>query len=332
LHVDVLRRAEDAVDKIIEVTPELKTQRHFPCRTLATNFVGYEGYSENLQARLIQKYNLAPRVARRLARAYGGRALEVIAIHKELAEKKRELQERRQKRRHPESGSDTEKELLEQFSLDIDPDEVMSESYTGEATLLVPDYPFIEAEVIFGVRHDWVVRPEDFLARRCRLAFLNKDAALRAIPRVVHLMAQELHWNRARQSAEMQRCVEFMRHFGGPKPMARGRTVRLATRADLLEVFRKAKLSQQPGLTRDTLQLAGEMLNHALTQEEIEDCMHFAEGHVNGATAVMPPGHVSFEAFAAWWNSDRLNSKLADLKEVKSANLEDVRGTGAMFG
>lgn len=36
-------RAEDAVDKLISVTPELKSKIRSPSRTLLTHFVGYEG-------------------------------------------------------------------------------------------------------------------------------------------------------------------------------------------------------------------------------------------------------------------------------------------------
>lgn len=342
-----MSRAEDAVDKVVAVTPALKNQRLFACRTLTTHYVGFEGFSDNLQARLIQKYNVTSRVAHRLARAYGGRAVEVVKIARELAEQKKARQEKRRGSSMEDSNSRNEYEsdnhaLMEQFARNLDPEEVLlSESYTGEEALLVPDYPIIEAEVVFGVRHDWVVRPEDFLARRCRLAFLNKDVALRAIPRVVQLMAQELHWNRARQSAEMQRCVEFMRHFGGSKPVLADSSVRLATRADLLEVFRKAKPPQVPGLTRYTLQLASEMLNHVLTPEELEDCLQYAEslsyaqalsGQPGAAVAPHTHGVVGFEAFAGWWNSDRLNAGLTDLKESKSAKVSDVQGSGAMFG
>ena len=39
----LVSRAEDAVDKLIEVTPTLKSKIRSPCRTLLTHFVGYEG-------------------------------------------------------------------------------------------------------------------------------------------------------------------------------------------------------------------------------------------------------------------------------------------------
>lgn len=342
------------------MTPELKQKIRSPCRTLLTHFVGYEGshclslllvnctilnkrafdftgFSENLQARLIQNYGTSARVANRLARAYGGRAVDVIHIAKEMADEK---QAQIEQKASPVAFA----EDLEDSQLSLE--DFYSESYLGPEALLVPDYPIIEAEVVFGVRHDWVVRPEDFLARRSRLAYLNKEAAMRAIPRVVQLMARELHWDRTRQSAELKCCVEFMRHFGGSKPTVRNSTMRLATRADLLDVFRKAKRPHAPGLTRDTLRLASEMLNHILTDAELEDCLQFAESNVavspspKGAApaasvvsaAAVPAGVVPFEIFAAWWNSERLNPELMEMKQHKSANMAQMEGSGSMFG
>ncbi len=56
--------------------------------------------------------------------------------------------------------------------------------------------------MLYAVRHEWAVYADDVIARRTRLAFLNKNAALRAIPRVVELMAQELGWDEDRQYEE----------------------------------------------------------------------------------------------------------------------------------
>lgn len=260
--------------------------------------------------------------------------MDVIEIAKELSEAKQAGMTQSPPVAFAEDVEDAQ--MAESLSMSLQ--DYFSDGFAGAEALLVPDYPFIEAEVIFGVRHDWVVRPEDFLARRSRLAYLNKEAAMRAIPRVVQLMAQELKWSRARQSAEILRCVEFMRHFGGSKSAHLGTTMRLATRADLLDVYRKAKAHHAQGLTRDTLRVASEMLNHILTEEELADCLHYAEEAVsiparNGTppTAV-PPGVVTFESFSSWWNSERHNPELVEMKQNKSANVEHLEGSGALFG
>jgi glycerol-3-phosphate dehydrogenase len=53
--------------------------------------------------------------------------------------------------------------------------------------LLVPGFPYLEAEVVYAVRHEWALFADDILARRTRLAFLNKDLAIGAIPKVVNV-------------------------------------------------------------------------------------------------------------------------------------------------
>ena len=80
-------------------------------------------------------------------------------------------------------------------------------------------FPFIEAEVIFAARHDWAIHAEDIIARRTRLAFINKESAISAIPRVVELMGQELKWTEIQKQIEIEKCQTFMNTFGGPIPM-----------------------------------------------------------------------------------------------------------------
>jgi glycerol-3-phosphate dehydrogenase len=156
--------------------------------------------------RLIQQYDLSPRVAKRLTRAYGGRAEDVVKIARELDEAKKRAQK---------IGDFGQSTYLKGGNDLIDVEDDADETFAGAEALLVPGYPFIEAEVVFAARHDWAVRAEDVLARRTRLAFLNKDAAVRAIPKVVRLMAVELGWDYETQKGEMRRCAEYFRHFGG---------------------------------------------------------------------------------------------------------------------
>jgi glycerol-3-phosphate dehydrogenase len=50
--------------------------------------------------------------------------------------------------------------------------------------MLLPGQPYLEAEVIYAARHEWAVTADDILARRTRLAFLDKEASIAAIPKV----------------------------------------------------------------------------------------------------------------------------------------------------
>jgi glycerol-3-phosphate dehydrogenase len=71
--------AQDAVDKLIEVG---NLQGAKPCTTLTTGLTGRQGYSDNLPIQLVQEYNISIDTANRLAKAYGGRAYDVLDISK----------------------------------------------------------------------------------------------------------------------------------------------------------------------------------------------------------------------------------------------------------
>ena len=63
-------------------------------------------------------------------------------------------------------------------------------------------YPFVDGEVRYAVRHEYAQTAVDILARRTRLAFLNAQAALEALPNIIDIMAEELGWDKRRQHLE----------------------------------------------------------------------------------------------------------------------------------
>jgi glycerol-3-phosphate dehydrogenase len=63
-------------------------------------------------------------------------------------------------------------------------------------------YPFIDGEVRYAVRHEYAQTAVDVLARRTRLAFLNAQAALEALPKVIDIMGAELKWDSKRKETE----------------------------------------------------------------------------------------------------------------------------------
>ncbi|KAJ9665092.1 mitochondrial glycerol-3-phosphate dehydrogenase [Coniosporium apollinis] len=78
-------------------------------------------------------------------------------------------------------------------------------------------YPFIDGEVRYAVRHEQALTAVDVIARRMRLAFLNAQAALEALPTVIDLMAAELGWDAKRKEREWKESVTFLGSMGLPK-------------------------------------------------------------------------------------------------------------------
>ncbi|KAI8908122.1 FAD dependent oxidoreductase-domain-containing protein [Powellomyces hirtus] len=85
---------------------------------------------------------------------------------------------------------------------------------------LAAGYPYIEAEVRYAVQREYACTAVDVIARRTRLAFLNAQAALEALPRVIDIMAEELNWNDARKKQELAQGKDFLKYMGLRDPSA----------------------------------------------------------------------------------------------------------------
>lgn len=53
----------------------------------------------------------------------------------------------------------------------------------------------------------------DILGRRTRLAFLDAEAAQKAIPFVITVLAKHMHWDKQRVEAETELAEGFVRAF-----------------------------------------------------------------------------------------------------------------------
>lgn len=82
---------------------------------------------------------------------------------------------------------------------------------------LSPLYPFIDGEVRYAVRHEFAQRAADVIARRTRLSFLNAQAALESLPKVIDIMGEELNWSKHRKEVEWTESVKFLASMGLPK-------------------------------------------------------------------------------------------------------------------
>ncbi|KAJ5808925.1 glycerol-3-phosphate dehydrogenase mitochondrial [Penicillium riverlandense] len=78
-------------------------------------------------------------------------------------------------------------------------------------------YPFIDGEVRYAIRHEYAQTATDVIGRRTRLAFLNAEAALEALPNVIDLMGEELKWSNARKDLEWKESVAYLRSMGLPQ-------------------------------------------------------------------------------------------------------------------
>lgn len=122
---------------------------------------------------------------------------------------------------------DNFKNLINTYALPADVAKHISEKYGDRAeevlalthfdeTLtqrLHPDYPFIEAEVVYTVREEMVVSLRDFFARRTRFELLSWEASKKAIPKVADLMAKELHWSTEQKQLNIATYTDLISYF-----------------------------------------------------------------------------------------------------------------------
>lgn len=92
-----------------------------------------------------------------------------------------------------------------------------NERFPVRGRRISPLYPFIDGEVRYAVRHEFAQSAVDVVARRTRLAFLNAQAALEALPQVIDLMAEELKWDNKRKQLEWDQSVQYLGSMGLPK-------------------------------------------------------------------------------------------------------------------
>nr|CEL66611.1 TPA: glycerol-3-phosphate dehydrogenase, putative [Neospora caninum Liverpool] len=74
-------------------------------------------------------------------------------------------------------------------------------------------FPFLKAEVVYGVRHEMARSVSDVLARRMRMAFVDAPKAEACVDEVARLMGEELHWDSAQVAKKKQEAVAFLKTF-----------------------------------------------------------------------------------------------------------------------
>lgn len=76
-----------------------------------------------------------------------------------------------------------------------------------------PNYPFIQAEIVYAATHEMAMTIRDFLARRIRLEIMDWAAAKQAAPLVAQCMGQTLGWSKEAQALQTQHYQTLLDSF-----------------------------------------------------------------------------------------------------------------------
>lgn len=74
---------------------------------------------------------------------------------------------------------------------------------------LHPLFPYIEAEVRYAIK-EYACTAVDVIGRRFRLSFLNNEATLDILPRIIAIMAEELKWSKQEQKKQLEQAMEYL--------------------------------------------------------------------------------------------------------------------------
>lgn len=75
-------------------------------------------------------------------------------------------------------------------------------------------YPYIDAEVTWACRREYACTAVDVIARRTRLSFLNAEASLEALPKVIDIMAREHKWSSREKERQFKAATTFLQSMG----------------------------------------------------------------------------------------------------------------------
>lgn len=260
------------------------------CTTLQTKLFGGEGYSKSLHIELIQKYGVSKDVANHLVKAYGGRAWEVCEL--------------------------------------IKPSGEHGPTAAKFGHLIVENYPYIEADVVWACR-EYACTIEDVLSRRTRLAFLNKDAAMEAIPVVADIMAKELGWSKKVKQKQIEAAVKCVSTYGGHISEKSEDKLKSGVYKNIQDVFDAIDSNENGFLEEEELEEVAAVLGFNMTAEQVDKAFTEMDREKKG--------RVSIDDFTAWWTkspNSPFRKKLSERLGLNAASDEDLQnmGPGIMFG
>jgi hypothetical protein len=152
-------------------------------------------------------------------------------------------------------------------------------------------------------------------------------------------MAKELHWSVQRQEEEIDRCIEYMRHFGGPRPtvqpapdpreakdaddelriMLERCSARVTDERSIRRAYHCVDFENKGRIDQLGVRLMGEVLGHPLLEDEISECIFYTVdarhardkdrpnngfGSAGSTLPVDQDTGITLEEFVRWWNKD----------------------------
>lgn len=119
--------------------------------------------------------------------------------------------------------------IVQEFGIDADVAKHLTKTYGDRASTVVrmatlnqkngptlgnrlhPNYPFIDAEVRYGIQ-EYACTASDMVAQRLGLAFQDTKAAYETLPAIIDIMAEELKWSKFEKRKQMKQAEEYLKN------------------------------------------------------------------------------------------------------------------------
>jgi len=234
--------------------------------------------------------------------------------------------------------------LIQKYGLSQDTAEHLVRTYGGQAwdvcelaqathqewprygVELARNYPYIDAEVRYACR-EYACTIEDILSRRTRLAFLNRDAAMSALPKIADIMAEELGWSKKVKADQIAAATQYLEAYGGRVPTKLGCDMRDATYRDVTDIFKAIDADGNGYLDLKEIGDVATALGFPMDDDKLKAAFSEMDKTNNG--------RVTLNEFEHWWNHDTDSAYRKNLaKELAIGGEGDIKeiGTGVMFG
>mmetsp|Transcript_17911 Transcript_17911/g.44271 ORF Transcript_17911/g.44271 Transcript_17911/m.44271 type:complete len:769 (-) Transcript_17911:1995-4301(-) len=190
--------------------------------------------------------------------------------------------------------------------------------------VLIEGFPYLECEIPYICKHEMVCTLTDMLTLRMRVAYLNKDAAIAAAPKVADLMAKELGWSRREKKRQLDEALEVLGTFGGPIPDKAAAALELSAEVqNVREVFEKLDLGGTGYIDLIEFMDCCTMLGVSFKNRE-KAKKAFKSIDLNA------DGKIDEDEFVAWWEKGgNLQAQIANKFKFKATKETSV---GAAFG
>ncbi|KAM7247252.1 hypothetical protein CapIbe_001205 [Capra ibex] len=188
---------------------------------------------------------------------------------------------------------------------------------------LVSEFPYIEAEVKYGIK-EYACTAVDMISRRTRLAFLNVQAAEEALPRIVELMGRELNWDDSKKEEELETARKFLYYEMGYK----SRSEQLTDRSEISLLpsdidrykkrFHKFDADQKGFITIVDVQRVLESINVQMDENTLHEILNEVDLNKNGQVEL----NEFLQLMSAIQKGRVSGSRLAILMKTAEENLD----------